>query len=112
MNKMIKTGLLAGAALVALSGQVLATDACTGTGGDATISAGSFIVNGFTLKCSKNVVLGYTESTNTKVGVCAASQKGNRKFGGTSEGGAVADLGAHTQGTATTITSGAGNGCS
>lgn len=85
-----KTGLLIGAALVTLSSAAFAADtACTGgTGGDASVTAGSFIVNGFTMKCSKNVHLGHAEST-TAVGVCAGSAKGNKTYGGTSEGGAV-----------------------
>jgi len=89
-----KIGFLFGAALVALSAQVQATDACTGSAADATIAtqAGSFIVNGFTMKCSNNVYLGYTES-DTAIGVCAASKKGSMKYGGTSDGGSVGEKG-------------------
>jgi hypothetical protein len=88
-----KTGLLIGAALVTISSSVFAADtACTGglTGGSASVSAGSFIVNSFSMKCSKNVHLSHLE-TATAVSVCAASEKGNKQYGGSSEGGAIAE---------------------
>jgi len=89
-----KIGFLVGAAVVALSAQVQAAG-CAGAGAEATIATGSFIVNSFKLKCSNNVFLAYAE-TSTAVGVCAGSKKGNKTYGGSSEGGAVKEAKSET----------------
>jgi hypothetical protein len=105
-----KTGLLIGAALVTISSGLFAADAaCSGgVGTSASIAtAGKFIVNSFSMKCSKNVHLDYSE-TNTAIGVCAASAKGNKTYGGTSEGGAVKEVTDYTSGAVTANTT---SGC-
>jgi hypothetical protein len=88
-----KTGLLIGAALVTISSSLFAADTACSAASSATsgsVNSGSFIVNAFSMKCSKNVHLGHIEST-TAVGVCAGSSKGNKMYGGSSEGGAIAE---------------------
>ena len=73
---------------------VQATAVCVGDdGGDKDVekptpTAGMFIVNGFTMKCSKNVFLNY-EQNSTTVAVGAASKKGLNQFSGSSAGGQV-----------------------
>ncbi|MBS1156453.1 MAG: hypothetical protein H6R07_2377 [Proteobacteria bacterium] len=106
-----KIGFLFGAALVALSTQVQAADAvCSGTstGGTQAVSAGSFIVNTFTMKCSSNVHLDYLENAQ-QIGVCAGSAKGNKKYGGSSEGGSVKEASGTYDGGA--VTAVAATGC-
>lgn len=94
---MKKAILLSLALAFPLAAQAAATAVCTGTGtgGDQTVTAtsGNFIVNGFTMKCSANVFLGYDESA-TAVGVAAASKKGKNIFGGGSAGGQVKQISA------------------
>jgi hypothetical protein len=104
-----KTGLLIGAALVTISSSLFAADtACTGgPGTSASVSTGAFIVNSFSMKCSKNVHLSHTESA-TGVGVCAASAKGNKTYGGTSEGGAVKEVSDYSSGAVSSNTT---SGC-
>lgn len=71
-----------------------ATDVCDGNdGGDVAVTKGTdFIVNDFTMKCSKNVFLKYEESA-TAVGVASVSKKGKNIFAGGSAGGQVKPTG-------------------
>lgn len=105
MQKSTKLGLLAGAALVSFSGVAGATAACS-NGTPATITAGTnFIKNTFAVKCSKNVNVEYLENS-TQLGVCAASKKGSKNYGGNSEGGAVGESGTYASGVVTATTAG------
>lgn len=93
--KMIIKSLVA-AGVLAISSGAFAANECDGTGTAASITgaSNSFILNDFSLKCSANVFLKYDATTDaTKVGVCAISKKGNKRFGGSSEGGAVKESG-------------------
>jgi len=87
--KLIKFILAAGV-FAASAGAFAANNVCNGaSAGGKSITAGSnFIVNDFTAKCSANVNMDYAESASA-IGVCAGSKKGNKKYGGSSEGGAV-----------------------
>lgn len=90
MQKSVKIGLVAGVSLMAVANTASATLACN-DGAAVSVTAGTdFIKSGFTPKCSKNVNLDYTENA-TQVGVCSASKKGNKNYGGTSEGGGVTE---------------------
>lgn len=94
MNMIIKSVVAAG--VLAISSGAFAITECDGTGTAASITgaSNSFIVNDFSLKCSANVYLKYDATTTpTKVGVCAVSKKGNKRYGGSSEGGAVKESG-------------------
>lgn len=99
---------LAGAAmlgLVALSATMdaQAVAACTGgTGGSVAINGGKagttasatgFFQMGFDLQCSANVLSAYDEVSAGILAVAAVSEKGNMKFIGSSNGGAVKDDG-------------------
>ncbi|XZG70571.1 hypothetical protein ACTSKR_01575 [Chitinibacteraceae bacterium HSL-7] len=87
--KMIKFAMAAGVLAVS-SGTFAADNVCNGSsaGGKSITATSNFIVNDFTAKCSANVHMDYAESP-TQIGVCAGSQKGNKKYGGSSEGGSV-----------------------
>lgn len=103
--KLIKFVLAAGV-FAASTGAFAADNVCSASSaGSASVTATSnFIVNSFTAKCSANVHMDYVETTSA-VGVCAGSKKGNKKYGGSSEGGAVKEATGTYDGTA--ITAGA-----
>ena len=82
------------ASLLAISSVSYAEQVCSGTAGPGTAvpadsSGDSFIMQGFTPRCSSNVSLDY-EQTATAVGVGAVSSKGGNTYSGNTEGGAVA----------------------
>lgn len=107
MNKTVKLGLVAGVSLIAVANTAWATPACSnGVASSAVANATGFIKSAFTPKCSKNVNLDYAEDA-TRVGVCSASIKGNKNYGGTSEGGGVTEsTAAFSSGTVTATTAG------
>ena len=113
--KMIIKSLVAVGVLAVSSGAFAATDKCDGSGAAASITgaSNSFIINAFSLKCSANVFLEYNGTTTpTKVGVCAVSKKGNKRFGGSSEGGAVKESGETITGTPSATNAGVNaDGC-
>ena len=92
--KMIIKSLVA-VGVLSLSAGAFAGDTagCAGGGAAVSVNSGGFIVNPFELKCSANVYLQYDPAlgspTGTVASVCAGSKKGNKGFGGTSDGGAV-----------------------
>ncbi|MCB6184083.1 hypothetical protein LIN78_11050 [Leeia sp. TBRC 13508] len=100
----LKIGFLAGAAVISLASTTAgATAVCNGSGTSVAVASGTnFIKAGFTQQCSANVVMDYTQDA-TQVGVCAGSNKGNIKYGGSTAGGAVASSGSWTS--AATISS-------
>lgn len=114
MKMFIKSLLAVG--MIGMSAAAFSATGCAGAGADASITsaANSFIVNTFTLKCSANVFLNYdATTTSTQVGVCAASSKGNAKYGGSSEGGKVQQSGGALTGAITQTTPAVGAaGCS
>ncbi|WP_269531138.1 hypothetical protein [Chitinimonas sp. BJYL2] len=82
--------LIATAAIGIVSVEATAVTACAGTATSVTVSGStaSFVKNDFSLKCSANVLMDYSQDAVT-AGVCAGSIKGKNKFGGTTAGGAV-----------------------
>ncbi|GAA5784561.1 hypothetical protein [Chitiniphilus shinanonensis] len=93
--KLIQTILAVG--VFSVSAAAFATAVCDGkAAGTKPVTAqadnAGFIINDFQMKCSANVALEYTEDGTASVAVGAVSVKGNRMFGGSSEGGAVRDL--------------------
>lgn len=106
MNKTVKLGLVAGVSLIAVANSAWAISGCS-NGTAAAVTAGTnFIKSAFTPKCSKNVNLDYVENA-TQVGVCSGSTKGNKQYGGTSEGGGVTESTAtYSGGTVTATTAG------
>lgn len=107
MQKSVKIGLVAGVSLMAVANTAFATAACTdGAASSVAASTTDFIKSAFTPKCSKNVNLDYSQNT-TQVGVCSASTKGNKNYGGTSEGGGVTEsTSTYNAGTVTATSSG------
>lgn len=86
------------ASLLAISSVTYAQETgqpCTGgTAGvgvavDADPSGDSFIIQGFTPRCSSNVNLHFAQTARA-VGVGAVSSKGGNTYAGNTEGGAVA----------------------
>ncbi|TJZ77396.1 hypothetical protein [Chitiniphilus eburneus] len=93
--KLIQTILAVG--VLSISVSAFAADVCDGkAAGTQPVTAvadnAGFIINNFDMKCSANVILKYEEDGTASVAVGAVSVKGNRMFGGSSEGGAVRDL--------------------
>ena len=106
MNKSVKIGLVAGVSLIAVANTAWGAAACTSGAASSVAAGANFIKSGFTPKCSKNVNLDYLENA-TQVGVCSGSTKGNKQYGGTSEGGGVTEsTAAYTGGAVTATTAG------
>ncbi|WP_269531137.1 hypothetical protein [Chitinimonas sp. BJYL2] len=86
----ISLSALIATAAMAASLEAGATAACEGAATSITVtgSTASFVKNDFSLKCSSNVLMDYSQDAVT-AGVCAGSIKGKNKFGGTTAGGAV-----------------------
>ena len=91
----IATGVMAVVGAVA-STPALAVDVCggsaTGSSYNVTTSATSFVSIAFTVRCSANVFLSYTDS-QTVMAVGAASRKGKNIFAGHTNGGGVRPTG-------------------
>lgn len=107
-SMLLGLGMAAGVSLMSLvstEAQAAAVCAANPGGSNETVSASTagFILNTFQMKCSKNVHLAYTEDT-VNIGVCSASIKGNKKFGGSTSGGAVKESGDYTPSAAVTAT--------
>ncbi|MBN8438394.1 MAG: hypothetical protein J0L95_10175 [Candidatus Accumulibacter sp.] len=97
MKNVVMGSVLAIAAVTSLSAN--ATPVCSGTvaGNGASFSAGTnFVKVAFTPKCSANVFLDGEETSPTVFRVGSASLKGKTKFGGSSVGGSVGNMGACT----------------
>jgi hypothetical protein len=118
---MMKKYVLATAVVLATSGSVIAatggavdnpavtldtqTQACGGTtagkgdqygGSGATAAAATtagFVKVGFSVQCSANTFVGFKDVSATQFLVGSASAKGNQKFMGSSNGGAVVTVG-------------------
>lgn len=86
-SKKIVDVLILGGCLVA-SQAAFATTACS-NGTATAVTAGTFIVQGFPVKCSANVDVDYNDATATTAGVKGISRKGMHFFGGDVTGGAV-----------------------
>lgn len=86
-SKKIVDVLILGGCLVA-SQAAFATAACT-NGTATAVTAGSFVVQGFPVKCSANVDVDYNQASATTAGVKGMSRKGMHSFGGDVTGGAV-----------------------
>lgn len=86
----MKIQLIVAGALCAFAAMPsFATDLCKGAGDDAPVAtAGKFIANGFTQKCSNNVFSAYDED-NAAAWVASASKKGKSYFIGNTNGGAA-----------------------
>lgn len=76
----------------------------TATGGKAPVWGGSgasipvgtepvFTRAGFDIQCSANVFMSFTEVNANLATIASASAKGNQFFGGSSNGGAISNLG-------------------
>ncbi|MBS1156454.1 MAG: hypothetical protein H6R07_2378 [Proteobacteria bacterium] len=105
--------ILLAEALVCLCSSVVAATPCNGgDGGSQTVSiaSGAYIAANFTMSCSRNVYLSYEENTQ-KVAVCAASRKGNRQYGSTTDGGTVSEAGAFSGTTAPAASLTSASGC-
>jgi hypothetical protein len=63
--------------------------AVMGGPGAVVASPAAFTRTGFNIQCSNNVSMSILENDNTKATVGAVSLKGNQRFGGNSNGGAV-----------------------
>ena len=106
MNKTVKLGLVAGVSLIAVANTASAAAGCTNGTAASVAASTDFIKTAFTPKCSKNVYLDYSQDA-TQVGVCSGSNKGNKQYGGTSEGGGVTESTAtYSGGTVTATTAG------
>lgn len=98
MKNVIMGSVLAIAAVTSLSANAVTVCA----GGPATNGAAfaggteatKFVKQGFTPKCSANVFMDGEETSATVFRAGAASAKGKRYFGGSTVGGAVANIGA------------------
>ena len=86
-SKKIVDVLILGGCLIA-SQAAFATAACT-NGTATAVTAGTFVVQGFPVKCSANVDVDYLDSSPTAAGVKGMSRKGMHNFGGDVTGGAV-----------------------
>lgn len=82
------------AILPAVASAQTAVCAAGAAGNGTAIAAGTdFVKAAITPKCSANVHLSYDQNT-TAFWVASGSSKGKHYFGGSTEGGAVANLGA------------------
>lgn len=63
-----------------------------GTATAVPVSTTNFVRSGFTPRCSTNTLVSFDQDT-VAAGVGATSSKGNRIFGGHSNGGAVTETG-------------------
>lgn len=92
----LKSLVVCAAMAMTVAGQAEATAGCTGTATKLTINGGSgstttstFFKQGFNPQCSNNVYLDYLENSATNLSVGSVSVKGNQRFGGNSNGGAI-----------------------
>lgn len=88
MNK--KIIVMGGVIAMGMASNAYAVEACNATTGAVSVTGNptSFIRDGFTPRCSANVVVNFLQD-GTRVDVRGASSKGMHTFGGSSEGGGV-----------------------
>ncbi|MDK2125760.1 hypothetical protein [Parachitinimonas caeni] len=117
MNKNAKVVVLGGVialGMAAGTANAAGSAAADAKGADFSFSAtaGNFVVSGFKMKLSNNVGLNAADNA-TAVAVSAASLKGTRVFGGSSNGGGVKDCTGSSKAAPTPIAPGADkDGCS
>lgn len=117
MDKSTKIVVMGGVLAIGLLSQAQAAgNACSsGTGVAIAGNSASFIKDSFTPKCSTGVEASFAQST-TAVSVRSGSSKGMHTFGGTSDGGGVAQCESSSVSapatTAATAPASATNGCS
>lgn len=90
-NKIVDALILGGVLVVSLGSQTAiaaAASACS-DGTAAAVSAGTYIQQGFTPKCSAGVYVSVNDATATTAGVKGMSKKGMHNFGGDVVGGSV-----------------------
>lgn len=104
--------ILGGLMLVGLAQESFAAQPCNAdaSGSSQAISSGSYILSGFTLRCSRNVFLSY-EETDGLLAVCSASVRGTHKFGGLSSGGVIKEAGTFSGTTAPSASLTSSTGC-
>lgn len=90
MNKQSKIFVMGGVLAMGVASNAHAVVACSVAGGAQSVTGNptSFIRDGFTPRCSANVVVNFEQDAN-RVDVRGASAKGMHTFGGSSEGGGV-----------------------
>ena len=106
MKNVIMGSVLAVAAVTSLSVNAAPVAVCSGiAAGDGKSFVGAtgstnFVKQSFTPKCSANVFMDGEETSATVFRAGAASLKGKQRFGGSTVGGAVANMGACDSGVA------------
>jgi len=94
MKNVVMGSVLAIAAVTSLSANAAAVCSGSVAGNGAAFSSGtSFVKVAFTPKCSANVFLDGEETSPTVFRVGSGSLKGKTRFGGSSVGGSVGNMG-------------------
>ncbi|WP_156802223.1 hypothetical protein [Leeia oryzae] len=113
-QKIVTSSLFVGGAsflLLSSASTVTATPLCTGLTTSQSVSvtdSALYITQAFTMRCSPNVVMDYSENLH-QVAVCAASNKGGAKYGGVTNGHSIVSQGTWSSGDV--MTSDVANGC-
>lgn len=85
------TAITANTAYQVCDGAVAGAGKTTVMGGPGAVvaSPAAFTRTGFNIQCSNNVSMSILENDNTKATIGSVSLKGNQRFGGNSNGGAI-----------------------